>query len=388
MRNSKFALLLVILIAGSLNAQPFMVTATNYAAGFFGVVADETGQPLATQSMVHLIWDSAGDGKDDPSENGSPTDDDILIGIGRVGVTGGAPSSGTFVIPGTAPDGGGWCYVRAFNASSLVPGTYYSESMNQYDISNMNESIVFGIQFPDLMMDRLGADPDLSVDLVPLNAPIVLPATGGSFDYTVDIANTTQNPINFDVWIDLVLPNGSVYGPLLSRAGLVMPVGGTLSRQLTQSLPGGAPEGVYSYVLHTGDSQTSVIINEDGFPFEKSGADGSDGLMNGMQGWEISGWEGAGFTAEPIPNVFFLDPPYPNPFNPSTQLQFGLPETADVRIDVYNILGSRVTTLMDMKLNAGYHTVTWEAPNVASGLYLVQMKAGGFVHTKKAFLLK
>jgi flagellar hook assembly protein FlgD len=65
-----------------------------------------------------------------------------------------------------------------------------------------------------------------------------------------------------------------------------------------------------------------------------------------------------------------------------------LPEAADVRIDVYNILGSRVTTLVDRKLEAGYHQVIWDAPNVASGLYLVQMKAGGFVHTRKAFLLK
>jgi len=65
-----------------------------------------------------------------------------------------------------------------------------------------------------------------------------------------------------------------------------------------------------------------------------------------------------------------------------------LPQSSEVRIDVYNILGSRVTTLLHKNLDAGYHTLTWDAGQIASGLYLVQMKAGGFIYTEKALLLK
>jgi hypothetical protein len=141
-------------------------------------------------------------------------------------------------------------------------------------------------------------------------------------------------------------------------------------------------------MVHTGDLGSGMIIHEDGFPFQKIGADGSDALSTSMLGWELTGWEDGLLSTVAVPEIYFLDPPFPNPFNPTTQLQFGLPEATRVRIDVYNILGSRVTTLMDRNLDAGYHRVIWDAVNVASGLYLVQMKAGGFVHTKKAFLLK
>lgn len=388
MRRLQLAMVLVVCMAISLNAQPYMVTATNYAAGFFGVVADENGQPLETESVIHLVWDSAGDGMDEPDNNGMPIDDDVLIGTCQVGITGGAPSDGTFILPGTAPDGGGWCYLRAFHAVTPEPGTYYSESITQYSLPEMADPVLYGIQFPDVMTQSLGDTQALTVTLTPVDPPIVLPASGGSFDYQVEIVNNMQDPVDYDVWVDLILPNGTLYGPLISRTDLTMPVGGTLSRQMTQSVPGGAPEGVYMYVVHTGDFVTSTIIHEDSFPFEKDGAVGSDGLLSGMQGWMTDGWDGGEFVAVAVPDVYFLAPPFPNPFNPSTSLQFGLPEAANVRIDVYNILGSRVTTLIDQTLNAGYHSVVWSAPNIASGLYLVQMKAGGYVHTNKAFLLK
>ncbi len=388
MKMVAFVIILLTAVSIGLCAPPYMVTATNYASGFFGVVADENGQPLSIGSVVHLIWDSEGDGMDEPSENGMPTDDDVLIGSCQVGITGGAPSTGTFVLPGSAPNGGGLCYLRAFHAANPVPGTFYSNSMTQYNIPDMDDPIIYGVQFPDFMTLRLGETQALTVSVIPDDPPVILPANGGSFSFQIGIENNIQNPVGYDLWFDLVLPNGSVYGPLLSRTGLTMPVGGSISRQLSQSIPPGAPAGIYMYMVHTGDNRIGTIIHQDGFPFEKSGAGGSDNLSPDMIGWELTGWEEGAITTVTIPEIYFLDPPFPNPFNPTTQLQFGLPEASHVQIDVYNILGSRVTTLIDKKLTAGYHNIVWDAPTIASGLYLVQMKAGGFVHTKKAFLLK
>jgi len=388
MKQSGYLILLTIILAVSLNAQPYMITATNYASGFFGVVADENGQPLAAGSLVQLIWDSQGNGMNDPAENGMPTGDDQLLGTCFVAVTGGAPSEGTFVLPGTAPTAGGWIYLRAFNAASPSAGTFYSESLAEYPVPTMADPVLYGVQFPDAMTTSLGGTTDLTVSLTPANPPIIIPTNGGEFDYSLDIVNNVQNPVDFDVWVDVVLPSGNVYGPIITRTDLTMPAGGSLTRALSQAIPGNAPAGLYLYQVHAGNLQTSAIISEASFPFEKEGMAGSDGLEANLNGWEINGWETTEFLATPIPDVFFLAPAYPNPFNPATQFQFGLPEIADVRIDVYNILGSRVTTLINRKLEAGYHTVIWEAQNVASGLYLVQMRAGGFVHTRKAFLMK
>lgn len=392
MKNSLILPILILLFAAGLNAQPYMVTATNYASGFFGVVADESGQPLASGSVIHLIWDSAGDGMDEPSTEpgqvGLPTGDDVLMGTCLVGMTGGAPSAGNFVLPGTAPNGGGWCYLRAFHSSDPVPGTYYSESMNSYAIPEMESPVIYGIQFPASMTQRLGANPVITVSMSPENPPIIIQVTGGSFTFTVEIHNNSQSTINYDFWIDVVLPNGSVYGPVLSRPNLNMPGEATWTRQLTQPVPAGAPAGLYTYVAHAGDLPSGAAIHEDSFPFQKLGSIGADGFLENMNGWETTGWEDGELLSAAIPDVYFLAPPYPNPFNPTTQLQFGLPEDSHVRIEVYNILGSRVTTLIDKNLPAGFHSVTWDAPGIASGLYLVQMKAGGYVHTKKAFLLK
>jgi hypothetical protein len=390
----KWHLLLILLLMGSsLAAQPpYLITATNYASGFFGVIADENGQPLAVGSVIHFVWDAAGDGMDDPSTSpgfwGMPTDDDVLIGIGSVGVTGGAPGAGSFVLPGSVGAASGWLYLRAFHAATLMQGVYYSESTSEYAIPLMNSPYIYGVEFPDQMTRRLGIATAVLVSAAPVNPPVIIAPNGGNFQYDVSLRNTTTGTVGFDVWIDVILPNGSVYGPLFSRPGLNMPAQTTWTRQLTQSVPAAAPPGIYSYRVRAGNQHTGTVIHEDAFPFEKQGAGGSDGLLSGAQGWELNGWEEGELFAAPIPEVYFLSQPYPNPFNPSAQIQFGLPEATNVRIDVYNILGSRVVTLLDRHLNAGYHSLIWDAGEYASGLYLVQMKAGGYLHTEKALLVK
>lgn len=389
----KFVLLLtlVMLAVIGLQAQPYMITATNYASGFFGVVADENGQPLSVGSTIHLIWDAAGDGMDDPSTQagsmGLPTDDDLLMGSGQIGVTGGAPSAGTFVLPGSAAEAGGWCYLRAFHAATPIQGSYYSESVSLYTIPAMASPTIYGIQFPAAMTKVLGDIAPVTVSLTPRNPPISIPAAGGNFRYTLELHNATTLPIAFDLWIDMVLPDGSVYGPIITRANLNLPGQTTLTRAMTQAIPAGAPAGLYLYRCHIGDQHAGQVLHEDAFPFQKLGTSSNQGWAANEIGWEVTGWED-NLSWLAIPEVFFLSAPYPNPFNPATQLQFGLPQSSEVRIDVYNILGSRVTTLLHKNLDAGYHTLTWDAGQIASGLYLVQMKAGGFIYTEKALLLK
>lgn len=91
---------------------------------------------------------------------------------------------------------------------------------------------------------------------------------------------------------------------------------------------------------------------------------------------------------EGIPLQFSLDQNYPNPFNPSSTINFGIPEASDVRIDVYNMLGQHVGTLVDQKMQAGYHSVIFEASSLSSGTYIYRIVAGDFVQTKKMMLIK
>lgn len=86
---------------------------------------------------------------------------------------------------------------------------------------------------------------------------------------------------------------------------------------------------------------------------------------------------------------FRLNQNYPNPFNPSTNISFNLPNAADVSLTVYNVLGQRVATLLNnRKYTSGSHTLSFDASNLASGIYIYRIEAGSFVSQKRMTLIK
>ena len=94
-----------------------------------------------------------------------------------------------------------------------------------------------------------------------------------------------------------------------------------------------------------------------------------------------------------LPSGFELNQNYPNPFNPSTTISFVLPVAADVRLEVFNLLGQRVRLLHDGPLPLGYHTVEWDGRSdpgneVASGVYFYRLGRDDVSLTKKMVLLK
>jgi hypothetical protein len=79
---------------------------------------------------------------------------------------------------------------------------------------------------------------------------------------------------------------------------------------------------------------------------------------------------------------------YPNPFNPQTEIAFGLPEASLITLDIYNVLGQKVATLANGYFEAGRHTITWDASNQASGIYFYRLTTPDGALTKKMLLLK
>ncbi len=89
-----------------------------------------------------------------------------------------------------------------------------------------------------------------------------------------------------------------------------------------------------------------------------------------------------------IPSRFSLSQNFPNPFNPSTNIQFALPEDSQVKLQVFDLLGRRVRTLISKSMKAGYHEIVFDASDLATGVYLYRIQAGNFLETKKMLLIK
>jgi len=96
------------------------------------------------------------------------------------------------------------------------------------------------------------------------------------------------------------------------------------------------------------------------------------------------------------PETFALQQNYPNPFNPTTSIQFDLPVRADVKLEVYNMIGRQVAVLANRdSFGAGIHIVSFDASGFASGMYIYRIEVSntesgeaGFVQTRKMMLIK
>ena len=259
---------------------------------------------------------------------------------------------------------------------------------NVYSPAAATVSTGRAIKFTTVEPLREELSTDLTITIDPVNPPIIIPANGGSFNYNAELVNnsSTMNSV-CDVWMLVMLPDSSIYGPLFMKPGLDLAPNGMRDKLITQFVPGGAMAGVYTYSAYAGNYHDNIIYTQDSFTFEKTGADLSAG-----GNWNTYGWEDDidsdvdGSTI--LPSEYSLKSAYPNPFNPTTEIAFALPQAGKISIGVYNSLGQQVAILADGWMNAGWHTVEFNAENLSSGLYFYTMKTDNFTQTKKMLLLK
>jgi len=89
-----------------------------------------------------------------------------------------------------------------------------------------------------------------------------------------------------------------------------------------------------------------------------------------------------------LPEKFNLKQNYPNPFNPSTTIEFSIPRSSQVLLEIYNVIGEKVATLVDQNLPPGNYKQPWSATNIANGVYCYRLKAENYVETRKMLFMK
>ena len=89
-----------------------------------------------------------------------------------------------------------------------------------------------------------------------------------------------------------------------------------------------------------------------------------------------------------IPNSFRLDEPYPNPFNPATIIQYSIYNEQNILLQVFNISGQLVETLVNGTANAGQHSILWSSGQISTGIYFIKMSTDFHCQTRKVLYLK
>jgi len=107
-----------------------------------------------------------------------------------------------------------------------------------------------------------------------------------------------------------------------------------------------------------------------------------------LWGYAVLGGSGVKEKSAPVARSYSLDQNYPNPFNPSTIISYSIPKSENVKLTVYNLLGKQIAVLVNARQEAGQHTVTFNASNLASGMYFYKLESAGTVMAKKMMLLK
>jgi hypothetical protein len=286
------------------------------------------------------------------------------------------PNSGTNASPVFESD-----YELTALGTIIDPGGWTHLELNDWD-EDGDLDLVYG-EWNGEVYIHLNVTNELEAVLTPYGTPIQIPASGGSFDWNGALTNNSSNNITATVWTAAKLPNGSETGALL-QVTLTMSSGNQIDRDRTQMVPEAAPAGQYEYFLRWG-SYPDQAWAESSFEFEKL-ADG-DG-SSGVQGWACTGEPFE--TVEPAAAAtdFVLFGAYPNPFNPETTLRFGLPQACEVSLNVYDISGRLLMTLVDGWRDAGMHGVTLDGSNLVSGVYLYRLDAGDFNASGKLVLMK
>jgi len=230
--------------------------------------------------------------------------------------------------------------------------------------------------------------------------------TSGGELYTIDITNGTTtfvvtgegsysgitfNPVTNELWASsrsFIPPNKDAIFTVDFATGDTTIIGHTALNIITNDIVfdemgnlygviGGASE-INDFISIDVTNGVGTVVGSVGFKnvlgmaFEETGITGIEGYKNEVV----------------LPTEFSLEQNYPNPFNPSTKIKYSIPQSSNVVIKVFDILGNEIETLVNEEKQTGTYEITWYAENLPSGIYFYRLHAGDFVETKKMILMK
>jgi Immune inhibitor A-like, MAM domain/Secretion system C-terminal sorting domain len=206
---------------------------------------------------------------------------------------------------------------------------------------------------------------------------------GGDLIFDAQVMFNLINPNNANVWMEVSGPMGNVIQ--IANYEVDLEPGLNFWGNRTLTVPGWAPAGEYGLTAYLG-LYPVFMVDMDSFGFFKGGE-----VADATGNWDASEWTIAGEEAEVValPTSFEMDKAYPNPFNPSTSVMIALPQASDLTVAVFNVMGQQVATLANGKFNAGQHNFSFDAANMASGLYFIQAQVPGELNAiQKVTLMK
>jgi len=220
-------------------------------------------------------------------------------------------------------------------------------------------------------------------------SPTVIPAEGGaiSFDANV-VSHMPGNYPNMWFWTKVRMPDGNFYPDVQFQTMFTLIPYMDATGSITQEIPTFAPAGDYQVWGWIGFHQLWGPNSGNYFSFTKSavvtgGSDVNDWSSNGYM---IAGGEE---SINVLPTSYEMKSAYPNPFNPTTTINVSLPQSANLNVSVFNIAGQQVGTLASGTYSAGSHTLTFDASNLASGLYFIHAHVPGHLNqTQKVMLVR
>lgn len=210
--------------------------------------------------------------------------------------------------------------------------------------------------------------------------PVLQSGPGGrGFAYSQRCANFTGYyqffPQGGDrLAVNVELFHGGVGGTLVAIAALASPVSAATYTAL--SVP---------FLYRTGDIPDTCIVQ-----LQIIGAAGlpTAGSYYIWDDLALTGSVGVNEFPAGVPSSTRLLQNYPNPFNGQTRISFSIPRSTYTTLKIFNTLGQEVATLASEELNAGTHSIEWNAGNAASGVYYYTLQAGEFMQTKQLILLR
>lgn len=280
------------------------------------------------------------------------------------------------LFPGQVPFGGNFPQATAvdFHYDEAPPG----DSCTHYIFFRLDSSAISQVGQVKVGPCDGGPDTMRFWHHSPFQRWLALPATYGTAWTSVDSADegtrvtiTTLNN-SMDAFGTLILSGGS-YGALRwKRDETRLQYEGGILTQRVRSI---------SYFWLTTESVLFSVDLQD-----TNQTSGTVPIEGG--GYYVSTPVSVQYHGGTAPSEYILRQNFPNPFNPTTTIEFSLPEKNFVTLKVFNMLGQEVATLVSQNLGAGTYSTVWDASTVSSGVYYYELRAGSFIETKKLLLLR